>query len=44
MNRPLAQGGASAPSDRFQLIDWISLAAFALPLAAAAIHSLAGGL
>ena len=41
--RPV-QGGASAPSDRLVLVDWISLCVFLSPLAVAAAYSLAGGL
>lgn len=37
-----ANRGGASPT-RFALVDWISLAVFALPLIGAAIHGVAGG-
>lgn len=43
MSARVQGGGASAPSSRLALIDWISLAVFLSPLAIAAANSIAGG-
>lgn len=43
MTSATEKGGASAPSDRLQRVDWIGLALFLSPLAIAAAHSIAGG-
>lgn len=44
MSARVQQGGASASPDRLGMIDWISLAVFALPIIAATVHSIAGGM